>query len=219
MTFVDGLGYFASLLVLATFSMRTMLPLRLTGIASNFAFIAYGYADAAWPVMALHIILLPLNTLRLYQMMQLVKQVREATRGDLSMDWLKPYMTSRRCRAGDIIFRKDEISECLYYTLNGRYRLNEIGTEIPPGQMIGEIGFVAPEKKRTLTFECTEDGTLLTISYKQLSQLYFQNPKFGLYFLQLIAERLFSDIRRLESDQAAAIAMRHGDAGADGHPL
>ena len=71
----DALGYLAALLVLATFSMKTMLPLRLTGIASNCAFIAYGYATRAYPVLALHVILLPLNTLRFYQIMRLIRQV------------------------------------------------------------------------------------------------------------------------------------------------
>jgi CRP-like cAMP-binding protein len=197
----DALGYFAALLVLATFSMKTMLPLRITGIASNCAFIAYGYATRAYPVLALHAILLPLNSLRLYQMMQLVKQVREASRGDLSMDWLKPFMTARRCRDGEVVFRKGDVADRMYYSVSGLYRLNEIGAEIAPGHVVGEIGFIAPDKRRTLTFECVEGGELLSIGYAQVAQLYFQNPKFGFYLLQLIGERLFRDIRRLESGQ------------------
>jgi CRP/FNR family transcriptional regulator, cyclic AMP receptor protein len=201
MTPVDALGYVAALLVLATFSMKTMLPLRVTGIASNCAFIAYGYADRAYPVLALHLILLPLNTLRLYQMVQLVKQVREASRGDLSMEWLKPYMTSRRCRDGETVFRKGDVAGQMFYTVTGRYRLAEIGAEIVPGDVVGEIGLIAPDKRRTLTFECVEGGELLSISYNQVAQLYFQNPKFGFFLLRLISERLFRDIQRLESGQ------------------
>ena len=47
-----------------------------------------------------------------------------------------------------------------------------------------------------------EDGQLLAISYSQLGELCFQNPMLGFYFLQLIAERLFEDIDRLEAVQA-----------------
>jgi hypothetical protein len=36
-----------------------------------------------------------------------------------------------------------------------------------------------------------------------VKQLYFQNPKFGFYFLDLIAQRLFRDIQRLEAKIAA----------------
>jgi len=199
MTTADILGYLAAVLVLATFSMRTMLPLRITGIASNCIFIAYGYVAVAYPVLILHLILLPLNSLRLYQMQQLVKRVREAARGDLSMDWLKPYMIASHCPSGEVIFRKGDIAGKVYYTVTGRYRLAEIDVNVEPGQIIGEIGFIAPDKRRTLTFECVEGGQLLAISYSQLGQLYFQNPTFGFYFLQLIAERLFKDISRLEA--------------------
>jgi hypothetical protein len=39
---------------------------------------------------------------RLFEQMRLVKQVREASAVDLSMDWLMPYMTKRRVEAGQI---------------------------------------------------------------------------------------------------------------------
>jgi hypothetical protein len=202
MRWVDALGYFAALLVLATFSMKTMLPLRITGIASNCVFIAYGYFASALPVVVLHLILLPLNSLRLYQMWQLVKRVQDASSGNQSMDWLKPYMTRRRYRLGDLVFRKDDTADQMFYTMTGRFRLVEIETEVGPGQVIGELGFLSPENRRTLTFKCVEDGELLAISYLDLRQLYFQNPTFGLYFLRLTSERLFRDIRRLEGAQA-----------------
>ena len=41
-TFPDLLGYIAAFLVFLTFSMKTMVPLRIVGICSNVFFIAYG---------------------------------------------------------------------------------------------------------------------------------------------------------------------------------
>lgn len=61
------LGYAASTLVLATFCMRQMLALRLTAIASNLAFMAYGLLAGLDPVLLLHVMLLPLNAWRLAQ--------------------------------------------------------------------------------------------------------------------------------------------------------
>jgi len=180
---------------------ETMLPLRLTGIASNLVFVAYGYITSAIPVMILHLILLPLNSLRLYEMWQLVKKVQDASRGDLSMDWLKPYMSRRHYRRGEIIFRKDDAADQMFYSVTGRYRLVEIDREVGQGQLVGELGFLSPENRRTLTFACIEDGELLAISYLDLKQLYFQNPMFGFYLLRLASERLFRDIRRLEGTQ------------------
>jgi CRP-like cAMP-binding protein len=107
----------------------------------------------------------------------------------IAEQWLKPYM-------GDVLFRKGDPSTAMFYTISGRYRLPEIRKEIGPGQIIGEIGLIAPDKKRTLTFEAIEDGVLLTISYSQVNQLYYQNPEFGFYLLRLIGERFFEDIDR-----------------------
>jgi cyclic nucleotide-binding protein len=195
---VEALGYAGALLTLATFAMQRMVPLRIIGIGANCAFISYGFLGPLYPVLVLHAILLPLNAVRLYQMLRLVNRVRMASRGDLNMEWLKPFMTKRTCKKGEVIFRKGDLSSAMFYTLSGRYRLNEIAVDVPAGQVIGELGLIAPDNKRTLTFECLEDGDLLTIGYSGVKQLYFQNPKFGFYFLELISQRLFQDIVRLE---------------------
>jgi hypothetical protein len=63
----DITGYVASALVLATFSMRSMRPLRLTAIASNLAFIAYALLAGMRPILILHSVLLPVNVVRLTQ--------------------------------------------------------------------------------------------------------------------------------------------------------
>lgn len=59
------LGFAASFAVLATFLMRTMLPLRVIAVGSNFLFIAYGYCAHILPVLCLHLALLPINIGRL----------------------------------------------------------------------------------------------------------------------------------------------------------
>ena len=198
---IEALGYLGALLVLSAYSMKTMIPLRIVGLCANAIFIVYGYLEPVYPQLLLHGVALPLNSLRLYQMLQLIKKVRSASQGDLNMDWLKPFMSKRACKAGEIIFHKGDLSSAMFYTVSGSYRLNEIEQPVGPGQVIGEVGLIAPDGRRTLTFACIEDGELLTISYEQVKQLYFQNPKFGFYFLQLISLRLFQDIARLQ-DQA-----------------
>ncbi len=61
----DLFGYAASILVFSTFYMKRMLPLRVTAIASNIAFIGYAWANGLTPILILHATLLPLNLLRL----------------------------------------------------------------------------------------------------------------------------------------------------------
>ena len=64
---MDAFGYLASALVLATFSMTSMRPLRMTAIASNIAFMIYAVGVHLQPILILHSILLPLNIVRLAQ--------------------------------------------------------------------------------------------------------------------------------------------------------
>jgi fatty acid desaturase len=65
---IDTIGFAAAGLVLATFCMRSMRALRWVAIASNLAFIAYGYLGNLAPVLLLHVLLLPVNVYRLTQL-------------------------------------------------------------------------------------------------------------------------------------------------------
>ncbi len=194
----EGLGYIGAALTIATYSMRNMIPLRAVGILANCIFITYGILTSSYPQLLLHSVLLPLNSFRLLQMMRLVAKVKEASEGDLSMDWIKSFTTSRRCRKGETIFAKGDVADSIFYVVGGRYRLVEMGIDILPGDIVGEIGLVTPGNKRTQTFTCMEEGEVLVISYAQIEQLYFQNPRFGFFFLRLITRRLLENYEKLE---------------------
>jgi hypothetical protein len=62
---VDCVGYVASVLVLLTFYMRHMVPLRVAALCSNLAFLAYGSAMHLIPIVLLHGALIPINGWRL----------------------------------------------------------------------------------------------------------------------------------------------------------
>ena len=190
---------FASLFVVATYSMKTMIPLRVLGILTNIILIGTSLLNHQFGTLAVHAFLLPLNSYRLYQMLTLVNGVKSSLNQDLNMDWLKPFMTKRVCKKGDVLFAKDSIADTMFYTVSGRYSLVEMGIEIGPGHLIGELGMLAPSNRRTASFECIEDGTLLSVSYQQVEELYYQNPAFGFYFLRLSTARLFENIARLET--------------------
>lgn len=189
--------------------MRTMIPLRMVGIASNVAFVTYGILFGSIPTVVLHTVLLPLNIYRLYEMLRLIKQVEAASKGDMSLDWLKPFMTERAINAGDTLFRKGDQANHLYFVVGGRLHLDEINIDIMPGAVVGEFGMLAPERTRTQTLTCTESGAVLEISYEKIEQLYYQNPTFGFYFLRLSTARLFDNIKRLESALRARPGSPH----------
>lgn len=203
MTLTDFLGYAAAFLVLLTFSMKTMVQLRIVGILSNVFFIAYAYLMGAHPILILHTILLPLNIFRLWQIMMLVRKVENATHGHPDMEWLKPITQRRSFSKGEILFHKGDAADRMMFVVSGAFQVKEIDVSIGPGNVIGELGLLKPEKTRTQTIECTEAGDVLEITYDQVKQLYFQSPKFGFYFLQLASRRLFENIERQDKELLA----------------
>jgi hypothetical protein len=198
MHWTDFFNSGASLFIVATASTKTMVPLRVLAIVTNCILIAFYASSNAWIPLVLQVFALPLNSYRLYQMTVLIRNVREAIRGSSSMDWLKPFMAERHCNKGDILFAKGELAKEMFCTVTGRYLLVEPGIELEPAQVVGELGFLAPDNRRTATLECIGAGTVLSITYEQVEQLYYQNPTFGFYFLRLSTERLFDNISKLE---------------------
>ncbi len=197
------LGFIAGALYIAAHYMKTMVPLRICEIASNALFVIYGLMYPSYPTLFLYSILIPLNSFRLYEMLQLVKKVRAASQGDLAMDWLKPFMRRRSYKKGDVLFHKGDTAEEMYYILSGSCRVKEIDLLLSSGKLVGELGFLTPKHLRTQTIECLEDVEMLAISYERISQLYFQNPTFGYYFLKLTSERLLQNVRRMEQELEA----------------
>jgi hypothetical protein len=182
----------------ATLMVRTIVPLRVIGIISNVFFIAYGALAGSASTFFLYLLSLPINAIRLRQMLGLVRKARVSAQGDLSMDWLRPFMSPRKYRNGDVLFQKGDAAKEMFLTVTGKFLVTEINVELPPGRMMGELGFVDPKNRRTQTVECIEDGDVLTITYEKLLELYFQNPEFGYYLLRLTTERLMQNISRLE---------------------
>jgi Cyclic nucleotide-binding domain len=198
----------AALVIVATASSKTMVPLRILSIVANCCLIISYAVTHTYVLLILQGVTLPLNGFRLYQMLLLIRNVRESTRGNTSMDWLKPFMSGRHFKKGDILFAKGETAEEMFCIVTGRFRLLELGIELKPGQVVGELAMVAPDNRRTATLECIEDGEALSITYKQVEQLYYQNPTFGFYFLRLATARLFENIGRLEGELSRQKAAR-----------
>ncbi|MBI5345386.1 MAG: hypothetical protein HZB83_08670 [Deltaproteobacteria bacterium] len=100
----DYIGYLAAALMFSTFYMKKMIPLRAVGASANVTFVIYAGIMHVWPLFVLHAALFPLNITRMIQMMRLVKKVREASRGEFSLDFLVPFMTKENFKKGDTVF-------------------------------------------------------------------------------------------------------------------
>ena len=196
--FANMLALVGAIFYVATLMVRTIVPLRIIGIISMVFFIGYGALAGAVATFFLYLLSLPINIIRLRQMLTLVKKARVSAQGDLSMDWLRPFMSPRKYKKGEVLFRKGDAAKEMFLTVTGRFLVKEIGIELPPGRIMGELGFIDPKNRRTQTVESLDDGEVLTITYDKLLELYFQNPEFGYYFLRLTTERLMQNLARAE---------------------
>lgn len=195
-----GSALAGGLLVIVSTVVRTMIPLRWLAVGSNIGFIGYGVLHPSLIMVALHSVLLPVNLWRVGQMVWLSRRVVASTADREQLEiWLKPYMRSRRRRAGTVLFKRGAVADRLYYLANGQVELTELGHTLGAGQMFGEIAFFSPERLRTSTARCLTDCTVLSIDETIFKQLVYQNPGFGLAIVGLIAGRLSNDVRRLQA--------------------
>jgi hypothetical protein len=183
----------------ATLLTQTMVPLRVANMIGCLFFAIFGALSGAITTFFLYLLMIPINAYRLRQMLALVKKARSASQGDMSMEWLKPFMTQRTYRKGSILMKKGDAAHDMLLTVTGKFRVVEIDLEVPPGRLMGELGFLTPDNRRTATIECIEDGQVLTITYEKLLEIYFQNPQFGYYFLVLTSQRLLENLARAEA--------------------
>jgi CRP/FNR family cyclic AMP-dependent transcriptional regulator len=203
---ISLLGYLASSAVLVTFCMSTMIPLRMVAIASNVLFSAFGALAHIYPIMVLHIILLPVNTIRLVQVKRLVNSMSATNKSDLSIEALLPFMTRRRFEAGDVLVRKGDRADRMYYLAKGEVRIREIDKTLDAGHVIGEIGVFARDQTRMATVDCVTDCEMFELTETKAKEIYFQNPAFGYGVLQVIISRLTEDISLLRQNDAPASA-------------
>jgi hypothetical protein len=216
-TLANMFALVGAIFFVATLLTHTMVPLRVANMIGCAFFAVFGALTGSITTLLLYLLMVPINGYRLRQMLVLIKKARSATQGDTSMEWLKPFMTERKYRKGDILFKKDDVAQEMLLTVTGKFLVKEINVELPPGRLMGELGFLTPDNRRTATIECIEDGHVLTITYEKLLEIYFQNPQFGYYFLVLTSQRLLENIARLDATVAQGkTAQQAAIAGSSG---
>jgi hypothetical protein len=78
MLLADALGFVAAALTLAAFAQKSLMPMRLAALGANLFFIGYGALGDHYPVLALHLILLPVNLSRLAEQWMRKSKPRDA---------------------------------------------------------------------------------------------------------------------------------------------
>ncbi len=205
----DYIGYLGMLLGLISMAMRTIIPLRLFAIGACVCLGTFALLREAWPTLVVNATTIPVLAWRTREMILLTRRTAAAAQSStISVDWLLPFMHPRPIRAGETLFKKGDDAGEMFYICAGRLRLVEYDVTLGPGEVVGEIAMFSPTRTRTRTIVAETDCDLMAIGESQIKQLYYQNPRFGFYLIQLITRRLVTNMERLEAavaEQRAAV--------------
>lgn len=190
MSYVDIIGWIAAAFTLSAYGMKTMLPFRMVAIGANVSFILFGYLTNIQPTMYLHLVLLPFNGFRLWQLLAVSRNVNRALKNNELPDNILSYLTQVEPPERGILFKKGDVADHIYYIKSGTVALDEIDAVMLPGEIFGELAFFSENRKRTLSARCIGDCEILAFSEKTYSKLFFQYPEFGIFMLKLVAQRM-----------------------------
>lgn len=207
-SWVDAIGYTGGLITLWSFHQRTMMSLRVGAIIGNVGFLVFGLLAPSYPTLLLHAVLLPLNTVRLFQSKKLIREIQAASEGDGDLNALIPFMKEHKHPSGEILFRKGDVPDSMILIAEGTVRLEEINADCGPGDVLGEIAAFTQDNARTCTAVCVGDVRLYRLANEVMLQLFYQNPRFGMYLVRLIVHRLhgnWSEAETARLEQAKAL--------------
>ena len=191
-----GAGVGIALLIAGAIT-RTMLPLRWLAVGSNLGLAVYGALRPSTITLVLSVAVLPINLFHAIAVTRLAQRVSRAKiSADMASLWLRPHMKARRYKAGTTLFSKGDVADRLYMLAQGQLELVGIGVMLLPGRIFGEIALFSPDKIRTQTIRCITNCVLLEIHDSTVRQLFYQNPSFAFHLMELLAQRLGSDIER-----------------------
>ncbi|MFN7692511.1 MAG: Crp/Fnr family transcriptional regulator [Burkholderiales bacterium] len=198
------LGFVGAALMLASYMMKSMLPLRVVALLACLFLVAYGALLKALPTLLLYGVLIPINIKKTLQIRKLVQSIENARADTPVSEWLLPHMHRRTAKAGTVLWRKGDEAKEMLYLEQGSLKLPEYGEMLIPGALVGEIGLFAPDNRRTLTLQCETDCVLYSLNAEEMALLYFENPKLGFHVMRLIVARLMHDAdkARAEPEQA-----------------
>jgi CRP/FNR family cyclic AMP-dependent transcriptional regulator len=186
----EVIGFAAAAASLYAAQSKTIIPLRAAVIVANCLAMIYSFLHGTYPTFMLNFVLLPVNAWRLYGMVNMIRDIDRATKSDMNVDWLLPYMHPKNFKAGNIIMERGEYATAAFYILAGEVEILEINDSFGKGTLLGEIGLFTPDGRRTKTVRCKTDVQTAVIDYDRFKELYFQNPQFGFRLLHLVVARM-----------------------------
>ena len=136
---------------------------------------------------------LPLNLLRLKQVKTAIKSLHDSNNREQTLEFLIPYMKTESYPRGHRLFSQGDDANCMYLIRSGQLELPEIGKFIGPGVALGEVGVFTEHARRTTSAVCTQDCELYSVTADKVMELFYQEPRFGLYIVRAMSRYLANE--------------------------
>lgn len=191
---IEAIGWLAVLFKLATFSMNSMIWLRVLVILSSVCFIIYSAVFQIWPLLAIEVILLCMNAYRLYELIALRRLVTHMTdESETDFSTAMAYGKRRDIPSGDVLFEKGDSVDSLYYLAEGRVEIEGQGVTVLAGNIFGEMAFFNSSAVRMATVRCVEDTVVYELNEKRFTRIQYEDPKFAMAVMRLVTKRLVAN--------------------------
>ncbi|MGM0738964.1 MAG: Crp/Fnr family transcriptional regulator [Bacteroidota bacterium] len=200
---IEAVGWLAAALKLSTFSMKSMIPIRVLAMASSVCFIIYSGVFHIWPLLAAELFLLSSNAYRLYEIIALRRLVTHMT-DDSETDFsaAMAYGKKRVIEAGDVLFKKDDRVDSLYYIAEGRVKVEDQNVSVGAGNIFGEMAFFNKTAVRSATVRCVEDTVVYELDEKRFTRLQYEDPEFALAVMRTVTKRLVANAAQTQESQS-----------------
>ena len=200
---IEALGLLAAFASLFAYLSDNMVPLRIAAIIANALFAYYFYEKDFFPQFVLNAALTPLNLFKLWKVRRLLRAVRTAARSDFNFDWLKPYMSAQKIRAGETLYNAGDTASDAFIVVNGTLVVIERDIELSAGAFFGEMALFAEDRKRTAGIRAKTDADLLRIHYSDFMEMTAENPVFAFYVMRLLVRRALHNENLARAETAA----------------
>ena len=191
---IEAVGWLAVLFKLATFSMNSMIWLRVLVILSSVCFIIYSALFQIWPLLAIEVILLSINAYRLYELIALRRLVTHMTdESEPDFSAAMAYGKKRVIASGDVLFEKGDPVDSLYYLAEGLVEIEGQNVAVPAGKIFGEMAFFNSSAERMATVRCVEDTVVYELNEKRFTRLQYEDPRFAMSVMRLVTKRLVAN--------------------------
>ncbi len=110
--------------------------------------------------------------------------------------WPTSYMKKEFFKKGDVLFRRGDKADKMYYIKKGALRLVEINKVVRDGEVIGEMGIFSPHSQRMATAVCEEDMEVYTLTKEEVIDLFRKDCTVASDLMHLSCQRFTENLRR-----------------------